>query len=127
MTIKIWYKSHKMFNIDIYVKPCNTIINGECLYCTEVKSSLIADGIGYYILDNIHDQVELESLLCDVNHILDFTEILFKGYDGMPSEWENYPINCFDADMRMCRVHLPKFLCDLQELCHKYNFSTNID
>ena len=116
-----------MFDIDIYVKPCDKTINGNMFFCTEVKGSLIADGLGHYIIDNVRTPGELEALLHDVNVISDFRETLYEGYEDMPDEWNNEPLNYHDADMRMYKVHLPKFLGDIKELCHIYGLSTSED
>jgi hypothetical protein len=127
MTYKIWYKEHTMFDIDIYVACTEKDADGNRRYYTEVKPSIVADGLGHYIIDNIKTPEELEELLQWVNSIDDLRLTLFEGYPSMDENWENKPIDCHDADMRMCKVHIPVLKSDMNAFCNKFGLQMSED
>ena len=127
MTYKIWYKEHKMFDIDIYVACTEKAVDGNRRYYTEVKPSIVADGLGHYIIDNIKTPEELEELLQWVNEVDDMRTTLWEGGPRSGPEWENSCVNCHDADMRMCKIHKPVFEDTMRKFCEKYNLSLITD
>ena len=127
MTYKIWYKDHKMFDIDVYVANTEKYVDGTRKYYTEIKPRIIADGVGYYIIENIKTPQQLEEFLHYVNSINDLRATLFEGYKSMHKDWENTPIECHDADIRMCKVHLPVFKSDMKTFCNKFGLSISED
>lgn len=115
MTYKIFYKDHQMFDIELYVAYF------EKKYYTEIKPYIIAEGLGYYIIENIKTPQELEQLLADVNEVDDLRGLLFEGY-WIGKEWENSCLeDCNKADKRMCQIHRPKFEEIMNAFCKKYN------
>ena len=127
MTYYIWYKDKPMFDIDVYVAATEKYDDGTRKYYTEIKPCLIADGVGHYIIENIKTPEQLEEFLHHVNLISDLRETLFEGYPSMDKDWENTPIECHDADMRMCKVHLPVFKSDMKTFCNKFGLSISED
>lgn len=127
MTYKIWYKDHQMFDIDIYVAATEKYDDGTRKYYTEIKPHIVAEGLGYYIIENIDTPEQLEELLQWVNSIADLRLTLFEGYPSMDQNWENKPVECKEADMRMCKVHLPVFKSDMKAFCNKFGLSISED
>lgn len=127
MTFKIWYKEHKMFDIDIYIACTEKDENGERKYYTKVVPSLVADGMGYYIIENIETPEQLEEFLQWINIIDDLSLTFFEGYPSMDENWKNTPIGCHEADIRMCKVHLPVFKSDMKTFCNKFGLSLSED
>lgn len=127
MTLKIWYKDHKMFDIGVYVAATEQYKDGTRKYYTEIKPYLLAEGMGYYIIENIETPEQLEEFLYYVNSIADLRLTLFEGYPSMDDNWENMPIECHDADMRMCKVHLPVFKSDIKTFSDKFGLSISED
>ena len=127
MTYKIWYKDYKMFDIEIYVAATEKYLDGERRYYTEVKPYIVAEGIGHYIMDKIETPEQLDEFIKWADIIDDLRAMLFEGYPSEDENWENTPINCHDADMRMCRVHLPVFKGEMKAFCNKFNLSISED
>ena len=127
MTYKIYYKEHKMFDIDLYIACTEKGDFGERKYYTKVVSSIVAEGMGYYIIENIKTPEQLDEYLAWVNDIDDFSLTLFEGYPSMADNWENKPIGCHEADMRMCKVHRPVFEDMMRKFCIKYNLALITD
>ena len=127
MTYKIWYKDHQMFDIDIYIACTEKDENGERRYYTTIYPSIIAEGLGYYIIENIETPEQLEEFLAWVNIIDEFRATLFEGYPSMDDNWENMPIEYHDADMRMFKVHLPVFKSDMKTFSDKFGLSISED
>lgn len=80
MTYKIWYKDHQMFDIDTYVAATEKYDNGTRKYYTEIKPYIVAEGIGYYVIENIDTPEQLEEFLQLVNSIADLRLTLFEGF-----------------------------------------------
>ena len=120
MTYKIYYKEHKMFDIDLYIACTEKGDFGERKYYTKVVSSIVAEGMGYYIIENIKTPEQLDEYLA-------FSLTLFEGYPSMADNWENKPIGCHEADTRMCKVHRPVFEDMMRKFCIKYNLALITD
>jgi len=127
MTYYIWYKDKLMFDIDVYLVATEKYDDGTRKYYTEIKPRLIPDGVSYYVFDNIKTKEELDEFIQLTTLIKDLRATLFEGYPSMDKNWENMPIECHDADMRMCRVHLPVFKSDMKVFCDKFGLSISED
>ena len=127
MTYYIWYKDKLMFDIDVYLVATEKYDDGTRKYYTEIKPRLIPDGVSYYVFDNIKTKEELDEFIQLTTLIKDLRATLFEGYPSMDNNWENMPIECHAADMRMWRVHLPVFKSDMKVFCDKFGLSISED
>ena len=91
MTYYIWYKDKLMFDIDVYVAATEKYDDGTRKYYTEIKPSLIPDGVSYYVFDNIKTKEELDEFIQLTTLIKDLRATLFEGYPSMDKNWENMP------------------------------------
>lgn len=121
MTLKIWYKEHQMFDIEVYIS------NFGDRYYTEVKPYLLSEGIAYYVYEALDDvlESELKEFLCDIDVIESLRQTLWEGAPDF--DWMNTPLDWNEADRRMYRVHLPKFKEMIKEFCDKYDLSFSED
>lgn len=127
MTLKIWYKEHQMFDIEVYITQTDKYDNGVYKYYTEVKPYLLSEGIAYYVYETLDDVLEskLKEFLRDIDVIESLRQTLWEGAPDF--DWRNTPLDCNEADRRMCRVHLPKFKEMIKEFCDKYDLSLSED